>query len=344
MRKYTLLFLVVLLALPATSEGRTKSKVKHTSKTEKSIHELIRSAEKMTEPSRKIAERAADLAIRETERQVDYLGKMASREAQEIAEMSARARADERTYEQRVSRGILKGESSKRKVLDEVIQKTDGLAAEAGRAAVRVIGASSEVIRRATEAAKEATPHLTREFDGALEDFRGYFGYVAAHPWKFERQKGWKMVDGMVDRTNNLTRGTAQAVIGSIRPLLAAMEGDVRSIHDQKSEAEKGIEQADMIAHSGEAGATSVPSPETEKSTPLLSQDEKPQEVKTPLPKFDIEHLNRKLVAPYFQEITSYRFSLQKGMKEALDEFGKKPPVRPPDAQDDPEPVLKVLK
>jgi hypothetical protein len=347
MQKYILLFLVVLLLLPSSSEGRSRTKhrqrPKPKPKTEIALHELIGQAEKIANHAKKIANHAADQSIRETGRQVALLGKMASKESQEITEMASRARADQIMYERRVSRGILKGSSSKRRVLAEVIRETDLLAREAGRAAIRVTSASADLIQRATVAAREATPQMEEEFDGALEDFRNYFGYLSNHPWKFDKQKSWRVVDGLIERTNDLTRGTAQSVVGAIRPLLAAMEGDVRSIHDRWNEAEQGLERADRIVYSGEAEASSSP-PVGTKVSPVLSRDEEPRGDKSILPKFDIEHLNRRLVAPFYQEISSYRYSVHKEMRETVQEFEKKRPVRPADAPDDPEPVLNIIK
>jgi hypothetical protein len=347
MQKFIPLFLAALLLLPSASEGRSRTRHRNRPKpkpaTEIALHELIGQATKISGHARKIAKHAADQSIRETGRQVAILGKIASKESQEITEMASRARADQMVYERRVARGILKGSSSKRRVLAEVIRDIDLLARGTGRAASRVTGASADLIQRATVAAREATPHLEEEFNGALEDCRTYFGYVTAHPWKFDKQKSWKMVDGLVERTNDLTRGTAQSVVGAIRPLLAAMEGDVRLIHDNKNEAERRLEGADRVVYSSEADSPSSPAFGTEVSQ-VLSRGEDPREDKSILPKFDIEHLNRRLVAPYYQEISSYRYHLQKQMRETVKEFEKRRPGRPADAQDDPEPVPNVIK
>ncbi|HET6370306.1 MAG TPA: hypothetical protein VFG95_03875 [Nitrospiria bacterium] len=347
MQKIIPLFLAVLLLLPSASEGRSRTRHRHRPKpkpaTEISLHELIGQATTLSGRARKIAKHAADQSIRETGRQVAILGKIASKESQEITEMASRARADQMVYERRVARGILKGSSSKRRVLAEVIRDVDLLARGAGRAATRVTGASADLIQRATVGAREATPHLEEEFNGALEDFRNYFGYIAAHPWKFDKQKGWRMVDGLVDRTNDLTRGTAQSVVTAIRPLLAAMEGDVRLIHDNKNEAERRLERADRIVYSSEADSPSSSPVGTDVSV-VLSRDGDPREDKSVLPTFDIEHLNRRLVAPYYHEISSYRYNLHKQMRETVEEFDKRRPARPADAPDDPEPVPNVLK
>jgi hypothetical protein len=332
----TLSLLLLLVTQPAAAKGPHKSKLPE------ALRDMAETAGAMADPARKIAAQAAEEARRETERQVHLLASGAAKEAQKAAIMAGDAQRRLAEYDQSAANGLLKDTARNRKELKSIIEKTGRLAQEAGRAAGRVSGGAPEAIRRTSEALRESSERLSKQAEGAIQDVKDYFGYLATRPWKLDTAKSWKMIDGLAERLDDITRGISHSLNRGTRPLLAAMEADVRMIHDDRKEIDRLLARAERIVR--EESFPGAPEAPDADAAPVLSEEGR-RDPPAYLPKFDTERLHRKLLASQGQEVKAYRAILLSKMQEVERRFEKERP--PPPSSDplasDPEPTPKIL-
>lgn|GEM_PF-4174122 len=332
------LFLLVTVAEARPEPSRTKLS--------NAMKDLVREVGSAGQSIQKIGERASADAILEANRQIDLLVKSALREAQACSAMAAQAKRRLEEIDQKANQGIVAGVDPSRKELMEIVEKTERLSQEAGRTAIRVSGAASEVLQRATKSAKEAPSRILLELDGAAEDLRAYFEFLFNHPWRLDLSKSWKMMNGLTRRIDAITLGVAQPVVDSVRSLLAAMEGDVRTIHERRGEIKRLLSRSGSF-FSERDGKNSRPRPAaggSEGQPPAVSPEGAPLEPKEVLPRFNTEQLHRKLFLAQAREINDLEFSLREKLNEVERQFNKKRPTPPQHASDDPVPTPKVLK